>query len=47
MLGGHVAALPTRTLVEESCDFVAQDEGLYAVIDLLQALRTPGPDVSA
>src|SRR6185295_4713365 len=31
MVGGHVAALPARTLAEEACDFVARDEGLYAV----------------
>ena len=31
MLGGHVAALPERTLSEEACDFVARDEGLYGV----------------
>ena len=39
MLGGHVAALPERTLAEEACDFVASDEGLYTVVDLLEALR--------
>ena len=47
MLGGHVAALPERTLAEEDCDFVAKDEGLYAVAELLEALRaSPDPDVS-
>src|SRR5687768_5323717 len=40
MLGGHVAALPERTLQEERCDFVTRDEGLYGVTDLLEALRT-------
>lgn len=39
MLGGHVAALPERTLAEEACDFVARDEGLYTVVDLIEALR--------
>jgi anaerobic magnesium-protoporphyrin IX monomethyl ester cyclase len=39
MLGGHVAALPERTLQEERCDFVTRDEGLYGVTDLLEALR--------
>ena len=39
MLGGHVAALPERTLREESCDYVTSDEGLYGVSDLLSALR--------
>ena len=34
MVGGHVAALPARTLAEEACDFVARDEGLYAIVDL-------------
>lgn len=46
MLGGHVAALPERTLAEEAVDFVARDEGLYAVLDLLEALReTSRPDL--
>jgi radical SAM superfamily enzyme YgiQ (UPF0313 family) len=39
MLGGHVASLPERTLVEEACDFVAKDEGLYTIVDLLEAYR--------
>lgn len=39
MLGGHVAALPERTLREESCDYVTSDEGVYGVSDLLTALR--------
>ena len=47
MIGGHVAALPERTLREESCDYVARDEGLYTVTDLLQALRDSGhPDLT-
>jgi radical SAM superfamily enzyme YgiQ (UPF0313 family) len=46
MLGGHVAALPERTLREESCDYVTHDEGLYAVSDLLTAFRESGtPDL--
>ena len=46
MLGGHVAALPERTLHEETCDFVTSDEGLYGVSDLLSALReTETPDL--
>ena len=46
MLGGHVAALPERTLSEERCDYVTRDEGLYAVVDLLTALRdTDAPDL--
>jgi radical SAM superfamily enzyme YgiQ (UPF0313 family) len=39
MLGGHVAALPERTLTEEACDFVARDEGFFALVDLLSAMR--------
>ena len=42
MLGGHVAALPERTLAEEACDFVAADEGLYAVVGLAEGLRGSG-----
>jgi len=48
MLGGHVAALPERTLREEACDFVTSDEGLCGVVDLLAALQeTETPDLSA
>ena len=39
MLGGHVASLPERTLDEEACDFVSRDEGLFTVVDLLEAYR--------
>jgi radical SAM superfamily enzyme YgiQ (UPF0313 family) len=47
MLGGHVAALAERTLAEEQCDFVARDEGLHALVDLLEALRASArPDLS-
>jgi anaerobic magnesium-protoporphyrin IX monomethyl ester cyclase len=49
MVGGHVAALPERTLAEEQCDFVARDEGLYAIADLLDVLDATGsgPSVQA
>jgi radical SAM superfamily enzyme YgiQ (UPF0313 family) len=47
MLGGHVAALPERTLADEACDFVSIDEGLYTIIDLLQAFSASAdPDLS-
>jgi radical SAM superfamily enzyme YgiQ (UPF0313 family) len=46
MLGGHVAALPERTLSEEACDFVAHDEGLYTILDLLEADRQGDSDYS-
>ncbi|MCB0060552.1 MAG: B12-binding domain-containing radical SAM protein [Caldilineaceae bacterium] len=39
MVGGHVAALPQRTLDEESADFVAGGEGLYTMVALIQALK--------
>jgi anaerobic magnesium-protoporphyrin IX monomethyl ester cyclase len=46
MVGGHVAALPERTLSEERCDFVAKDEGLHAVPALIEALKAGGDPVS-
>jgi radical SAM superfamily enzyme YgiQ (UPF0313 family) len=47
MLGGHVASLPERTLEEEACDFVSSDEGLYTIVDLLDALSASSrPDLS-
>ncbi len=36
MLGGHVSALPQRTLQEEEIDFVCQGEGPYTIEGLLQ-----------
>ena len=46
MLGGHVAALPARTLAEEACDFVASDEGLAALTTFAGMLReTDDPDL--
>ncbi|MBI2822662.1 MAG: cobalamin B12-binding domain-containing protein, partial [Acidobacteria bacterium] len=44
LLGGHVAALPERTLREEEVDFVCGDEGPYTVLDLLEALKSNRPD---
>ncbi len=47
MIGGHVASLPERTLREEQCDYVTRDEGLFALVDLIEALRaTTDPDLS-
>ena len=40
LLGGHVAALPRRTLVEEDADFVCGGEGPYTILELLQALKS-------
>src|SRR5262245_27225408 len=43
LAGGHVAALPERTLREEPADFVAGGEGLFTLVDLLDALGTASP----
>lgn len=42
MVGGHVAALPKRTLEEESTDYVAAGEGLHTMVELVEALKAPG-----
>jgi radical SAM superfamily enzyme YgiQ (UPF0313 family) len=41
LVGGHVAALPERTLQEEDADFVAAGEGLHTLAGLVEALKTP------
>jgi anaerobic magnesium-protoporphyrin IX monomethyl ester cyclase len=46
LLGGHVAALPERTLREEMADFVCGGEGPLTVLDLLDALHLAQPDYS-
>lgn len=46
LLGGHVAALPERTLREEPVDFVAGGEGLVTLVELAQALRAGETDLS-
>jgi radical SAM superfamily enzyme YgiQ (UPF0313 family) len=46
LVGGHVAALPERTLREETADFVCSGEGPYTILDLLQSLRSPQPNYS-
>ena len=43
-VGGHVAALPERTLAEEQADFVGAGEGLHTMVQLVQALKTPAPN---
>lgn len=45
MLGGHVAALPERTLREERADFVAEGEGLHTLVDLVRALAAEPSDL--
>lgn len=39
MTGGHVAALPERTLREEDVHFVASGEGLQTMVDLVRILK--------
>ncbi|MBI3611409.1 MAG: cobalamin B12-binding domain-containing protein [Nitrospirae bacterium] len=46
LVGGHVAALPERTLKEEDADWVAGGEGLHTILDLLQALKSDRHDYS-
>jgi len=43
LVGGHVAALPERTLKEEDADFACSGEGPYTLIGLVQALQSPVP----
>jgi len=42
-VGGHVAALPERTLREEDADFVAAGEGLHTLVELVRALKSTAP----
>src|SRR6266849_9828524 len=44
LVGGHVAALPERTLREEGADFVCTGEGPYSILELLQALKSGQSD---
>jgi radical SAM superfamily enzyme YgiQ (UPF0313 family) len=46
LAGGHVAALPERTLHEETADFVAAGEALHTIVDLVAALKSPRGDLS-
>ena len=46
LLGGHVAALPERTLREEEADFIAAGEGLQTLVGLVQALKAPATELS-
>jgi anaerobic magnesium-protoporphyrin IX monomethyl ester cyclase len=43
LIGGHVAALPERTLREEEVDFVAGGEGFVTLAALVEALQTSLP----
>ena len=44
MVGGHVSALPERTLAEEAVDYVCKGEGPATVVQLLAALASGGGD---
>ena len=44
LVGGHVAALPERTLREEDVDFVCGGEGPYTLVELLEALKGGRPE---
>jgi anaerobic magnesium-protoporphyrin IX monomethyl ester cyclase len=45
LVGGHVAALPARTMEEECADFVAAGEGLHTMVELTAALKAGGHDL--
>lgn len=44
LVGGHVAALPERTLREEDADYVSGGEGLATIVELLDALDGGRPE---
>ena len=44
MVGGHVSALPERTLAEEGADFVCKGEGPITVNALIDAIDAGGSD---
>lgn len=45
MVGGHVAALPQRTLEESGADYVATGEGCHTILDILQGKSVEAGDV--
>lgn len=46
IIGGHVSALPERTLREEAVDFACSGEGPATIFQLLHALSATQPDFS-
>jgi radical SAM superfamily enzyme YgiQ (UPF0313 family) len=46
MVGGHVSALPERTMEEESVDFVCKGEGPVTVLGLLKIIKNTQRDSS-
>jgi radical SAM superfamily enzyme YgiQ (UPF0313 family) len=47
LVGGHVAALPERTLREELADFVCGGEGFWTIVDLLATLKGGSQEFAA
>jgi len=47
LLGGHVAALPQRTLRDEDADFTCTGEGPYTLLDLVRAQQSAQSDYRA
>jgi len=47
IVGGHVSALPERTLREEAVDFVCKGEGPVTVVRLLEALKAASPSAES
>ncbi len=46
LVGGHIAALPARSLREENADFTCAGEGPVTIVELLQALKARETDLS-
>lgn len=46
LVGGHVAALPERTIHEEACDFVSTGEGPVTLHELISQIKGAKPDFS-
>jgi len=47
LVGGHVAALPEKTMHEEACDFAVTGEGPVTLHELITQLTRVAPDFSA
>lgn len=47
IVGGHVAALPERTLNEEPVDFACNSEGPLTIRELVRQLQSSAPDFEA
>lgn len=45
MVGGHVAALPERSLREENVDYIASGEGLMTMVQLVECLKNGKADI--